>query len=136
MADAPESKPAQAETPAPSREARLKWWWGIYFLGVFCNPSALLLFFLFPFGIGDDYSLAFLWVWKISGAEPIRDFSLVFFVTLVFAYGTYLLHFILTWRANNRRVFLFLMLSLVLIVSANVIGCHNMDIDHQNHPFQ
>jgi hypothetical protein len=136
MADAPMPKLAQEETPAPSRKTRLKWWGGIYFLGVFCNPSAILAFFLFPFGLGDDYGLAFCWVWKNFFAEPIRDVSFAFFVSLALAYGTYLLHLLLTWRAKNRRIFLYLMLSLVLIVSANVVGCHNMEVDHQNNPFQ
>jgi len=119
---------------------RLRWWWGIYFLGVIlCHPAYIPTFFLIPFGLEDTYERIFRWAREISGAEPILNFSylhILWFVTFSLAYGTYLLHFILTWRAEKRRVFLLLMFSLVLIVSANVVGCHNMEIDHHNHPFQ
>jgi hypothetical protein len=121
---------------APIRKTRLQWWLGIYFLGVLCHPNAILAFFLFPLGLEDDYESIFRWVSNFFGIGPIRNISSTLFLLVALAYGTYLIHFILTWNANRRRAFLLLMLSLILIVSGNVVGCHNMDIEHAKHPFQ
>jgi len=133
-----ETKPEKPreEAPAPIRSTRIKCWFVIYFLGVLCNPNAILLFFLFPFGLADDCDWVIRRASKIFVAEnhPITGFYV--FVTFALAYGTYLLHFVLTWKTENRRFFLFLIFILIVIVSANVVGCHNMDIDHRNHPFQ
>jgi len=114
----------------------MKWWWTIYFIGVLCHPSAILLFFLFPFGLEIDYEQLLLSAAKNLGFDSIRYTSEHLFILLALAYGTFCLHFILTLKAKSRRVLLLLMPSLVLLVSGTVVGCHDMEIDHQNHPFQ
>jgi hypothetical protein len=121
--------------PAPSRKIRLAWWFGIYLsgnMGYLCianmpghtgsasdwTPAALLKVPLFfPWGLAMP-------LYSLSLRTGI-DLTLGFFLFLV--YSIYGIHFGLTWKAQQRRAFLLLMYSLILLVSSNIVGCKEVE---------
>jgi hypothetical protein len=134
------------ETPAPPPDQRRSWWCRIYVgaclvlatLGAIYymeNPveilgtalvraifSALLLPVGLAFDLGGNVD-------KVAEGSTGLVRSLLIFVeigTVPLAYYTYYIHWQLTKNAVTRRTFLLLMLSLVLFVSASLVGCERI----------
>jgi hypothetical protein len=123
METAPE-KPQQ-EAPAPSRGKRLACWFGIYSMGVviclamisvgpngFPSITGVLgAPLLFPCGLGIFFSFF--------------SRALVYYTEILacLSYGIYLLHLILTLRAKTRRALGLLIVTLVVLVCCNLVGC-------------
>jgi hypothetical protein len=138
MASEPEQPPQ--ETPAPSLGLRMVWWFGIYLTAAgffeydlfktspppdpvlpYDHLLPLYLFPLFvstvPLGLVVAYESIFNWILSLVGLTNFPDIFYDVFC-LPSAYATYVVHLMLTRKARTRREFLFLMLSLVLFVSA------------------
>jgi hypothetical protein len=124
------SEPAVSSTEkaAPSRYQRLCSWWFIYLFG-----SLYYCFFIFspafPIGLGDVYGYLFAWILGFFSSDYAGNevSHLIADVCIALAYITYGVHLHLTSKATTRRVFLLLMLSLILIMSANLKGCYDED---------
>ena len=84
-----------------------------------------MFFPFFPVGLGAVYSWVVVWICNLitSNRSDIAVQNWVELPMLGVAYVTYAVHLVLTSRAKTMRVFLLLMFSLVLLVSANLVGC-------------
>jgi len=118
-------------------------WFGIYLGGVITFmiitfgyphdpisyfPGILFDFVLFPVGLGTAYVSILDLVDRIFSLK-FHPYGLAMFLGILsvpMSYATYLIHLKLTLKAQKRKVFLLLLLSLVIFVSANVVACHKI----------
>ncbi len=117
-----ESKTQKREAPAPSYLVRASCWWGIFLL-VSMPYCMVLLSPLFPTGLGYIYCRICIWIFSFLPVDPVTIRNLFDLPAILLAYATYMVHFVLTRQAKFLRTFLLLMLSLGLLVSANLVGC-------------
>jgi hypothetical protein len=132
------------ETPAPSPTERRAWWWRIYLAGGiggsilfvlmtsrFESPFATLFrALILPFLVTPllPVGLAFCFGGNLDGivGSSGPGLTLLEFFTVPLAYCLYTLHLRLTLQAGTRRAFFLLMLSLILLVTASLVGCDKL----------
>jgi hypothetical protein len=116
-----EPQKPREELPAPSRNVRLAWWFGIYLAGqvpliilglIHQAPGLILVPFFFPWELGGIFAL----VQFVLPESVTIAVSPLFFIL---PYAFYLGHLVATLRAHTRRRFDFLLLVLVIVVLFN-----------------
>jgi hypothetical protein len=106
-------QPSAEPVPTPRIRIRLLWWFGIYFGGQLPLVKALFFFPLFPLGLLE-------WIPRPRD-NPIHPPNFAPFI--VAAYGFYLAHFILSVWFSRATAFRILMISLLVVIVFNTIGC-------------
>ena len=138
------------ETPPPPQAKRRRWWWRLYLGGIFgatflfaflTAPRDESLLFtssrsidhsvltipLLPIGLAFDFggNLDAFFASGSGHAGPLV--AVLELLTIPLAYYIFILHHKLTLKATTRRAFLLLMLSLILLITASLIGCEKLE---------
>jgi hypothetical protein len=95
---------------APALGKRLAWWFGIYIVAQLPLIFSGVPFWAFPMG------LAALFLLGLSGPDFSNWLA-------PFGYTLYVCHLALSLIVKSKRVFLFLMIILIIMVSLNLYSC-------------